>query len=560
MVDWNPSPGIEPTKEFMEIINFDGSLSILAGAGAGKTELLAQKANYLFETNRCAWPKRILSLTFKTEAQENIKKRIDSRCGLKSERFDSFTFHGFCKSIVDRFKKILDKPERPVDNYDIVLDSKEANGFDKIFMGKLPSLALKIVRQREDIKNIFSMAYDYVFVDEFQDTTDEQYALLKLLFCRTSTNVIVVGDINQSIMLWAGARSSVFTDFLNDFKATKKLLLKNHRASKEIQDVLNVVLEFVEGKAKPVTVLQNHSGNCSAHLFEDELQEARFIVNEIKSSLQSGVKESDICVLTKQKSSDYTKIIRDELTKAGINNLEMSELQDALKEPLGRLFTLFLNAIVYPKPQVITELYDIHRNLIQVELGDEREAESTSLIANFICLKQNAIQSTTTIDDLITYTHEFIHFLGLKNIKGRWKQYKSQAFYSKIWQILELHLRDMYAQAGSINGAIKLFSAENSVHIMNIHKCKGLEFQHVYFIGLEDQAFWNFQKEPFENNCAIYVALSRAKEKIYVTYTNVREHRVTKWHDNRRSTHKSVKPVFDLLVSNCRFKPVNHTT
>ena len=84
-------------------------------------------------------------------------------------------------------------------------------------------------------------------------------------------------------------------DFLNF-----KLLLKNHRASKEIQDVLNVVLEFVEGKAKPVTVLQNHSGNCSVHLFEDELQEARFIVNEIKSSLQSGVKESDICVLTKQ--------------------------------------------------------------------------------------------------------------------------------------------------------------------------------------------------------------------------------------------------------------------
>ena len=154
MVDWNPSPGIVPTKEFMEIISFDGSLSILAGAGAGKTELLAQKANYLFVTNRCAWPKRILSLTFKTEAQENIKKRINSRCGLKSERFDSFTFHGFCKSIVDRFKHNLDKPERPADNYDIVLDSKEANGFDKIFMGKLPSLALKIVRQRKDIKNI----------------------------------------------------------------------------------------------------------------------------------------------------------------------------------------------------------------------------------------------------------------------------------------------------------------------------------------------------------------------------------------------------------------------
>lgn len=560
MVDWNPSPDIEATREFMEIINFDGSLSILAGAGAGKTELLAQKANYLFATNRCAWPKRILSLTFKTEAQENIKKRINSRCGLKSERFDSFTFHGFCKSIVDRFKQILDKPERPADNYDIVLDSKEANGFDKIFMGKLPSLALKIVRQREDVKNIFSMAYNYVFVDEFQDTTDEQYALLKLLFCRTSTNVIVVGDINQSIMLWAGARSSVFTDFLSDFSATKKLLLKNHRASEEVQGVLNVILEFVEGKVEPLTVLQNKSENCSVHLFEDEIKEARFIVNEIQRSLQRGLKESDICILTKQKSSNYTKFIRAELTKLGINNLEISELQDALKEPLGQLFSLFINAVVYPTPQVVTELYDIYRNLNQIELGDEREEASTTLIANFISKKQNEVQLTTTIDTFITYINEFINFLGQKNIKGRWKQYKSQAFYSNTWQVLELHLRDMYNQAGSINGAAELFSAENAVHIMNIHKCKGLEFQHVYFIGLEDQAFWNYSKEPFENNCAIYVALSRAKEKIYVTYTNHREHRVSRWHDNRRSTHKRVKPVIDLLINNCRFDPVKHIT
>ena len=98
---------LRATDELIEIITHDASVAVLASAGAGKTELLAQKASYLFYTNNCAWPKRILSLTFKTEAQLNIKERINKRCGDKASRFDSFTFHAFSKSIVDRFKNAL---------------------------------------------------------------------------------------------------------------------------------------------------------------------------------------------------------------------------------------------------------------------------------------------------------------------------------------------------------------------------------------------------------------------------------------------------------------------
>ncbi|WP_197476071.1 UvrD-helicase domain-containing protein, partial [Oleiphilus sp. HI0043] len=98
----------------MNIITCDDSIAVLAGAGAGKTELLAQKASYLFYTANCPWPKRILSLTFKTEAQINIKERVSKRCGDKAARFDSFTFHALCKSIVDRFKNTLPRAERPI--------------------------------------------------------------------------------------------------------------------------------------------------------------------------------------------------------------------------------------------------------------------------------------------------------------------------------------------------------------------------------------------------------------------------------------------------------------
>ena len=558
-IEWLPSEGIEATEELMDIINCDESVAVLAGAGAGKTELLAQKANYLFSTDKCSWPKRILSLTFKTEAQINIKSRINKRCGLKATRFDSFTFHAFCKSIVDRFKNALPENERPAINYDIVFNKREANGIDKILMDSLLLLAIKILHSRLDIRNAFSYSYDYVFVDEFQDTTDEQYELLKLLFQNTGTKLLTVGDINQSIMLWAGARKTVFTDFQNEFLASNKFLVKNYRASKEIQDVLDIVLEHVKDPSHLINELPEQSKNCSIHIFQDEYQEASFIVENIKAALATGVSEQDICILTKQLSSDYTEIVRSELTKAGIHNLDMSDLQDALKEPLGQLFSIFLKVLICPTPKDMTELFSINLALNKVELGDNKEEELTTSIVNFIVLKREELTINTSVDDLIAYMQSFIQFLGSAKIKGRWKQYKSPEYYNFIWKSLEIHLRNMCNQTQSLEIAIELFNAEKSVQIMNIHKCKGLEYNSVYFLGLEDQAFWDYKNKPFENNCAIYVALSRAKESLNVTYTKRREHRNVNYkYDNRPSTYINTKVIIDLLVKKCKFNAINH--
>jgi len=558
MIQWSPSEGIEATDELMNIITCSESVAVLAGAGAGKTELLAQKANYLFFTDQCAWPKRILSLTFKTEAQLNISERVKKRCGDKATRFDSFTFHAFCKSIVDRFKNVLSEAKRPINNYDIVFYRQDANGVDKILMDNLLSLAITILRARPDIRDMFSSSYGYVFIDEFQDTTNVQYELIQLLFQNTDSTLLIVGDINQSIMLWAGARKTVFTDFLNDFQATKKFLVKNYRASAEIQYVLGVILQYIEDP-KQLVWQPSPSPNCSLNVFSDEYQEASFIVENIQKLISSGVSAGDICVLSKQQSPQYTEILREALTKNGINNLEMSELQDALKEPLGKLFSLFLKALVCPTPKVMTELFGINLVLNKVDVGDNKEEELTTSIIKFISLKQGLLTTDTTVDELLSYTQSFIHVLGTQKIKGRWKQYKSPEYYNLIWRTLEIHLRNMYSQSDSLEDASKLFNAESAVQIMNIHKCKGLEYHAVYFIGLEDQAFWNYTKEPFENNCAIYVALSRAKRKLCVTYSKHRDHRCNFRHDNRKSTPKKIIPIINLLVENCNFSYTNHT-
>ncbi len=275
-------------------------------------------------------------------------------------------------------------------------------------------------------------------------------------------------------------------------------------------------------------------------------------------AISSGIDAGDISVLTKQQASQYTEILRAELTKLGINNLDMTDLQDALKEPLGQLFAQFLKALVCPEPKVMTELFKLNLSLNKVESGDDKEEELTTSLVNFISLKRELITAATTADDLLSYIQSFIHDIGMPKIKGRWKQYKSSAYFDYIWQALEVHLRKMCNQTNSLEEAAKLFSAENAVHLMNIHKCKGLEYHTVYFMGLEDQAFWNYAEQTFEDNCAIYVALSRAKNHICVTISKHREHRNNWQRDNRTSTFVAVKPVISLLKNKCKFSATKH--
>ncbi|KOY40221.1 3'-5' exonuclease, partial [Vibrio parahaemolyticus] len=237
---------------------------------------------------------------------------------------------------------------------------------------------------------------------------------------------------------------------------------------------------------------------------------------------------------------------------------DMTDLQDALKEPLGQLFSLFLKAIVNPEPKVMTELFKVNLTLNKIEAGDDKEEALTTSLMNFILLTQQQITATATADDLLSLVQSFIHELGMNKIKGRWKQYKSPDYFDHVWRALEIHLRNMCNQTSSLVDAANLFSAENAVHIMNIHKCKGLEYHTVYFMGLEDQESWKYTSQTFEDNCAIYVALSRAKNCICVTISKHREHRQNWRHDNRSSTFGTIKPVINLLKDNCKFSATNH--
>lgn len=554
-VQWQPSEGIKPTDELMAIITCDKSVSVLAGAGAGKTEVLAQKANYLLQTGKCIWPKRILCLSYKKEAQENIRVRVVSRCGKKSERFDSFTFDAFCKSILDRFKDILPEEKRPDNGYDIVSKPKDCNGKDKLSFDLIRKLSLDILNERGDIANLFSFSYSHVFIDEFQDTRADQYNIIRLLFKDKGTQLLAVGDINQSIMLWANASPTVFQDYGKDFHSESKLLMQNFRANEEIQDVLRCFVHFVQDEINFLPMTRDVE-NCSVLYYKNEITEADDITKRIERFISSGIKEKDICILTKQLSAQYTQKLRGKLTARGIRNLDMTELQDYLKEPLGKIFSALLKVYSSRSPSGYTELCELYLALHNIERGNEKEELLIRDLSEKISINRMKVGRSSSPDLILSCIKDIIDFFGVKKMTGRWSQYKSIAFWENLWMNLEHHLRYTISVTSTVAEAAGMFSAENSIQVMNIHKSKGLEYKVVILLGLEDQAFWNYKKAKFENDCAIYVALSRAKEHILVTSSGYREHRLNNGYDNRTSTYAMVKPVYAFLQTSCKFQMI----
>ena len=113
-----------------------------------------------------------------------------------------------------------------------------------------------------------------------------------------------------------------------------------------------------------------------------------------------------------------------------------------------------------------------------------------------------------------------------------------------------MHLRNTINVTSTLEEASLMFNAENSVQLMNVHKCKGLEYQYVIFMGMEDEAFWNHTDNNFESKCLMFVALSRAKESILVTLAGDREHR---GNQDRYSNFNKVDLLFQTLTGKCGF-------
>ena len=591
--DWLPKGDIILENAALEAVKNVNNCLVIAGPGAGKTELLAQKLDYLFSTNECISPKKILALSFKTDAAANMKNRVKKRYGDEyASRFTSLTYSAFEKMILDQYINALPEEIRPdrdylVDDWDVIKATLIKNGinvngrrmsdirksvektvlndeanlkFKKdllkgtrnnkavLLYKQITKLATYIIYTNKYIRKALQMTYEFVFLDEFQDTTYDQYNLLKTCFLGSTCKLTAVGDNKQAIMRWAGANPDIFQDYKLDFKANEYQLLMNHRSvpkliefQKEVHQILNSNHSSIQSNYYP----EFQEGEITLFEFENESLEAELIANDIESKIQGGIRPSEICILAKQKVDDYSSKLIITLSSKGIKARIENEYQELLKDPTCNLLLDLISCSQGKRDPLIWEnISSFYGNINGIdEFTDElilakSYKEIDNIVSDITYLISNVIPNEESMLKLIDC---IIEKIDEKRIISNFSTYNRKSDLDIIVKNFSKLLYKEYSQTqGEWLDTVSSFKGENSIPIMTIHKSKGLEYEVVYFLGLEDSAFWSFNDQPEEDKSAFFVALSRAKSHLIFTYCKLR--------NNSPQNNRNINEIYSLLT------------
>lgn len=274
---WQPADGLklEPNA-LVAARETSRSLALTAGPGAGKTEMLAQRADFLLRTGTSRYPQRILAIAFKVDAASNLKERVRRRCGPElSARLDSHTFHAFAKRLIDRFRPALTGSDALHPDYSV--GSPRIQGRQIEFEDMVP-LAVTILQTSNVARNAVRQTYSHVFLDEFQDCTDAQYQLICEAFRGAGIPLTAVGDTKQRIMGWAGALEGVFGTFADDFDAKPLNLYQNFRSLPRLRRMQNAMVKVMDSPAAVADEeLEGPGGSVQILTYQDSQEEAESI-------------------------------------------------------------------------------------------------------------------------------------------------------------------------------------------------------------------------------------------------------------------------------------------
>lgn len=547
---WVPDAGIELEPNASIIVRSSVSTAVLAGPGAGKTELLAQRASFLLLTGACQQPKRILALCFKVDATANLKERVRKRCGVElSEQFDCYTFHGFAKSVLDRFMLTLSQEDRPDANYDLGSPSKWPY---RIKFAELIPLATQIVEGNAGVRRALRLTYAHVFLDEFQDCTDSQYDFFKAIFYNTEAVVTAVGDTKQSIMRWAKALPGVFGKFAHDFGACSRSLYRNHRSLARLQQLQHTVILRMDPSSAGVRP-SGDEGEILLFEYEKDSEEAVDIAGRIKARIAEGVSPSEIAILVRVKGPAYTKPLRMSLRDLEIRYRdETSNLQDTLSEPVAKLIISLVKALTRTRsPDSWTALMDVvyaAHGMIGDDTAREHELirMTESSLLQFREQLDNGSKDIGVIKDAVNWV--LTQLIGLDRIRAIWPAYRKGSWLKTVVSATRKALESAREQTSDWAQAVDLLEGKDAVRIMTIHKCKGLEFDTAIVMAVDDQAYFGMRsgdEEKIEEEWAcFFVAISRAKRSLWVTFSASRE----KVRDVRRS-RELVNGFYECLNS-----------
>lgn len=546
ITEWRPADGLtlEPNAE-RAVRETYTSLALTAGPGAGKTEMLAQRADFLLRTGICPYPYRVLAISFKVDASRNLKDRVRIRCGGKlSSRFDSYTFHAFAKRIIDTFRPELTGYDELYPDYII---GEERIQYTQITFSDLIPLALEIVQKSPRAKNAIQQSYTDVFLDEFQDCTKEQFSLVKALFQNTSIRLTAVGDTKQKIMGWAGALEGIFTAFATDFNATPLNLYQNFRAAPRLRFMQNKIVRVLDpAAAMPDQSLSGSDGTIEILSFDDECLEAAKLAELIANWInEDHIPPREVAVLVSKLSCEYTQQLQKELRLSGVPFRDEQSLQDLAVEPIVKILIDYL--------LVITESHnsDAYIRLITFLADTSATEEEIALSHNswdrFLSLEQSTfVFGENTLASVVKTIKRFCDKITLENLISLSSEYENVKRLRQIISDFLKQLKALFQEHQSLSVVLRVLTNDNAIRIMTIHKSKGLEFEKVIILAVEEESFWG---KRLDELCVFFVGCSRAKKHLILTNASTRQR--PEGYSKRWSTSRSPQMEFLSYAQDC---------
>jgi superfamily I DNA/RNA helicase len=402
-------------------------------------------------------------------------------------------------------------------------------------------LAAHLLQSSEVARNAVRQTYSHVFLDEFQDCTTAQYHLIQAAFLGTDIRLTAVGDTKQRVMGWAGALEGVFQSFANDFAALPLNLYQNFRSQPRLRRMQNAMVKVMDSKAAvPDADLAGAGGLVDVLEFEDSQQEAEALSEMIQGWIdEEDLPLSEIAVLVSKQLELHADRLMAELAMRGIPFRNEQASQDLSAEPAARVIVDFLSVVIGERePDAYDRLMDVLLNIgLDEDAAYELRARWHRFIDDMRVRWRQGGAEASSAGALHKLAEEFLELIGREGMAALSADYERGNRLDEVIAQTFDRIRELLELDEDPAGALARFSEDRAVRILTIHKCKGLEFDSVIVLGVESQTFWG---ELEAERSAYFVAISRAKRRLYLTVAKHREkpEGANRFWNEERSPHK----------------------
>lgn len=594
----------------------EGPVLILAGAGSGKTRALTCRVANLMDHGVPAWS--ILALTFTNKAAKEMKERIAQLVGDQSEDAWISTFHSTCARILRRdieklgYKRefvIYDEDDRMTviksvakalelndkefppkaikaaisdaknrmltpkewledagddfrnrkifeayQKYEATLRGNNALDFDDLLVKTLELLA-----NHPPVLAYYQDKFDYVLVDEYQDTNAAQYQFVRLM-AGEKRNLCVVGDDDQSIYGWRGADIRNILEFEKDFPdCTTIKLEQNYRSTGNILDAANQVIAHNSGRKEKLLWTQGDTGDkIGLYHAMDERDEAAFAALMSKKLMNQGVRPGEIAVL--YRTNAQSRVLEEAFVRAGVPNRIYGGQRFYDRKEVKDLIA-YMRALVNPDDDVSVRRIinepkrGIGDSTVEMLMAYAQNTGASLMGAALDCtaagLSSRAEKLVGKFADLMIELTEAVYSMSISDFTAALiektgyvkalEESKTEENIGRIENIRELegavaeyeklnpegNLSDFLENVALISDVDNLNQTSGAVTLMTLHSAKGLEFDAVFLVGMEEGVFplsraLLDETALEEERRLAYVGITRAKKKLYMSHAHTR--------------------------------------